>query len=80
MADQQLRQRTDDGAYLPTVAEIESAAAEIRATWSENDYRKRLGLRAEHYVEVRCCRFDGQWNGLFSRVLEAFELSGGEVV
>jgi hypothetical protein len=42
--------------------------------------RTGVGTPLEPMGTVRCCRFDGRWNGLFSRVLEAFELSGGEVV
>jgi len=53
MADRpRLYQRTDDNAYVPTAAEIEATAAEIRATWSDNDRRKRLGLPADDGVEV----------------------------
>jgi hypothetical protein len=53
--------RTDDGAYIPTVAEIEAAAAEIRATWSDNDYRKRLGLLVDDSVEVTIVRDRELW-------------------
>jgi hypothetical protein len=49
-------QRTDDGAYIPSAAEIEAAAAEIRATWSDDDHRKRLGFPADDDVDVTVVR------------------------
>ena len=45
-------QRTNDKGYAPTADEIEVATAQIRATWSENDYRRRLGLPEDDGVEV----------------------------
>jgi hypothetical protein len=60
-------QRTDDGAYIPTVTEIEAAAAEIRATWSDNDRRKRLGLPPDNGVEVTTVRDRDLWADQWGR-------------
>ena len=48
--------RDDAGAYIPTAAAIEAAAAEIRATWSDDDRRKRLCLPADDGVELIVAR------------------------
>jgi len=45
-------QRTNDKGYAPTADEIEAATARIRATWSERDHRRRLGLPEDDSVEV----------------------------
>jgi len=48
--------RDDVGAYIPTAAAIEAAAAEIRASWSDEDRRKRLCLPGDDGVEVTVVR------------------------
>ncbi|HEV3022007.1 MAG TPA: hypothetical protein VGX76_06055 [Pirellulales bacterium] len=61
MEDRTLAHRNDTGAYTPTAAEIEAAAAEIRATWSDHEFRKRLGLPADDGVEVTVVRERELW-------------------
>jgi len=42
----------DDPRYNPTPEEIIARTAEIRATWSDAEYRRRAGMRSDR-VEVR---------------------------
>jgi hypothetical protein len=57
MADRPLaHQHTVARAYIPTSAEIEATAAEIRASWSDDDRRKRLGLPEDDGVDVIAVR------------------------